>query len=96
MKADGVLGLIKELKDASCDVQTLGGNILDYIYLYLSRDYFDYEMGVLASEKENNSYSYLSSVRTLNSFKAEVYRFLDSVLNLNYYEYLLLLLFFYL
>ena len=78
MKADGVWGLIKELKDASCDVQSLGGNILDYIYLYLSRDYFDYEMEVLASEKDNNSYSYLSSVRSLNSFKAEVYRFLDS------------------
>lgn len=77
MKADGVLSLIKELKGSSIEVQSLGENILDFIYISLYRDYFDYEKAQLARMHEANSYGYESALRPLNNLKSNLSYFLD-------------------
>ena len=77
MRVSGVLSLIKELKDTSCEVQALGENILDYIYVYLKRDYFDYETSEIIRRTANEKYSCSTSLSSLNDFKNQVYAFLD-------------------
>lgn len=77
MKASGVLDLIKELKNSSCEVQALGENILDYIYVYLKKDYFDPEMNDILSGMANDKYGYSGSLSSLDDFMRNVYVFLD-------------------